>query len=171
MSTLLQIIDEMEVARTALDGRDDLTEVEREHYEKAITAYLEDLGSQVVVKAEGYIEVLKHIEADEEYLKARAKHYQAKAKTQQNRREWLRSLLYEAMVRQNIQTMKCPSGSISRRATPGQVVINCPDDQVPSEFVTYTPSINKAAIKAALESGQKLPWAEIVRGESLTIRG
>jgi hypothetical protein len=41
---------------------------------------------------------------------------------------------------------------------------------IPPEFVSYTPSINKAAIKDAIEESKEIPGAELVQSTRLDIR-
>jgi hypothetical protein len=41
---------------------------------------------------------------------------------------------------------------------------------IPPEFISYTPVINKAAIKDALEEGKEVPGAELVQSTRLDVR-
>jgi hypothetical protein len=85
----------------------------------------------------------------------------------------MRGYLLEVMTKHGLQKLKCPAGSISRRKTPGKVIWSIPDADIPREFVktVITESIDRTAIKATLESGRELPWAEIISGETVAIRG
>jgi hypothetical protein len=43
------------------------------------------------------------------------------------------------------------------------------EEAIPPEFNDYTPSVNKAAIKSALEDGKEVPGAELVQTTRLDV--
>lgn len=84
--------------------------------------------------------------------------------------ETRRSIILSAMDRVDIQSIKGPLGTLSRRPTPPQVVVT-DESKIPADYFTNPePKVDKTALKLALQKGP-VEGAELSNGGvTLSIR-
>jgi len=98
-----------------------------------------------------------------EAKKASAAHYDHRMDVAENAENAVNGMIKSILETAGLKKFKVPEGSIS--VTPGRLSLALDGDFVPPqgyEKVTVAP--DKAAIKAALEAGETMPGAELVRG-------
>jgi len=97
-------------------------------------------------------------------LQARKSRLEAAAETKRN-------IILMAMERADLETVKGPLMTLSRRAVPPQLVVD-QDSEIPTEFWrTGDPKLDRKALKDALEAGQVIPGARLSNGGiGLTVR-
>jgi hypothetical protein len=81
----------------------------------------------------------------------------------------LRSGLHQQMLDLGIRKVEGQEFTFAVRKNPPRVEIT-DEAAIPAEFVSYTPVINKAAIKDSLEEGKSVPGAELVQTTRLDVR-
>jgi Siphovirus Gp157 len=81
----------------------------------------------------------------------------------------LRSSLHQQMLDWGVKKVEGQEFSFTVKKNPLKVqILN--EDAIPPEFISYSPVINKSAIKDALEDGKEVPGAELVQSTRLDIR-
>jgi hypothetical protein len=83
--------------------------------------------------------------------------------------EALRSSLHQQMLDWGIKKVEGQEFSFTVKKNPPRVEIR-DEEEIPPEFISYTPTIDKAAIKSALEDGKKVTGAELVQSTRLDVR-
>ena len=81
----------------------------------------------------------------------------------------LRSALHQQMLDLGIRKVEGQEFTFAVRKNPPRVEIT-DERAIPPEFVSYTPVINKAAIKDALEGGKEIPGAQLMANSRLDVR-
>lgn len=81
----------------------------------------------------------------------------------------LRSALHQQMLDLGIRKVEGQEFTFAVRKNPPRVEV-VDESLIPPEFVSYTPMINKAAIKDVLEEGRVVPGAELVQSSRLDVR-
>jgi Siphovirus Gp157 len=81
----------------------------------------------------------------------------------------VRSSLHQQMLDWGIKRVEGQEFSFTVKKNPPRVeIVN--EEAIPAEFISYTPAVNKSAIKSALEEGKEVPGAELVQSTRLDIR-
>jgi hypothetical protein len=81
----------------------------------------------------------------------------------------LRSSLHQQMLDWGIKKVEGQEFSFTVKKNPARVEI-LEEEKIPPEYVSYTATIDKAAIKCALEEGSQVPGAELVQSTRLDVR-
>lgn len=81
----------------------------------------------------------------------------------------LRSALHQQMLDWGIRKVEGQEFTFAVRKNPPRVEIT-DEAAIPPEFVSYTPVINRAGIKDALDEGKQVPGAELVQTTRLDVR-
>jgi hypothetical protein len=81
----------------------------------------------------------------------------------------LRSSLHQQMLDWGVKKVEGNEYWFKVKKNPPRVEI-VDEEAIPPEFIGYTPTVNKAAIKSALEDGKQVPGAELVQTTRLGIR-
>jgi Siphovirus Gp157 len=81
----------------------------------------------------------------------------------------LKSALHQQMLDWGIRKVEGQEFTFAVRKNPPRVEI-ADETAIPPEFVSYTPVINTAAIKDALEEGKQIPGAELMQSTRLDVR-
>jgi hypothetical protein len=79
------------------------------------------------------------------------------------------SSLHQQMLDWGVKKVEGNEYSFTVKKNPPRVEI-VDEEAIPPEFIDYTPSVNKTAIKSALEDGKQVPGAELVQSTRLDIR-
>jgi Siphovirus Gp157 len=83
--------------------------------------------------------------------------------------EAVRSSLHQQMLDWGIKKVEGQEFSFTVKKNPPRVEIGN-EEAIPAEFISYTPVVNKTAIKSALEEGKEVSGAELVQSTRLDIR-
>lgn len=160
MSTL------MEITAEARELYDELVKAEGE-IDTGLEAVITAMESQVAVKTDGYVEVMRMLEHEAVYWSDLAKEANAKAKTLMKRREWLKQNLKKAMRMMGTNTLNGHIWRLQTSKTKGRLVID--EDRLPSEWAMTVTEVkpDKERITKALKEGVVIPGAELQEGESL----
>lgn len=145
--------------------------------EEAIADTLEAIEASVDEKIDNTACLLKVLEAEEAAIKAEEDRLAERRKVKANTRERIKNYLSEMLLAMGKTEFESPRNKITFRKTPGKVVVEnekafiewavANDDSL----ISYgKPSVNKTAIKAAIESGKKINGAEIVVGQSMQLK-
>ena len=128
--------------------------------------YLEQLQMDRDIKIENIACWIKNLQADAEALKAQKQAFADRQKAAENKVESLKKYLSEYLGGQKFSTDKV---AISFRKTSAVNVIDM--TKIPEEFLKYKdPEPDKTAIKKAINDGKKIAGAEIVEGQSISIK-
>lgn len=109
---------------------------------------------------------IKNLLSDAEALKAQKQTFADRQKAAENKAESLKKYLSAFLDGQKFSTEKV---AISFRKTSS---VNITDfRKVPEEFLKYAePTVDKTAVKNAIKAGEKVAGAEIVEGNSISIK-
>ena len=128
--------------------------------------YLNQLGMERDAKIENIACWIKNLLADAEALKAQKQAFADRQKSAENKAESLKKYLSEYLGGQKFSTDKV---AISFRKTSAVNVIDM--TKIPEEFLKYKdPEPDKTAIKNAIKAGAVVAGAEVVEGQSISIK-
>lgn len=119
----------------------------------------------------GAVSMLTETEVMEAGLSAKIKELLGRQKRYDDRKDFLRSAIEQAMVIGNLKKLELPEATLSLgNRAPGLVITD--ESLVPASFWKQPdPVLDKAAIKAALKDKQEVPGVTLGNGTvSLTIR-
>lgn len=141
--------------------------------EQTIQDTLEGAVWPVEEKARAVAQVIANVEADANAYAEHAKQVQAKAKAAKARVEWLKGYLVQNMERAGISKITGAGITITLRHNPESVEV-FEAGVIPLEFMRQPemPPMepNKAAIKAAIQAGQEIQGARLVRTNRVEIK-
>ena len=160
------------------DYKNFLTAVENgEIPEEAIADTLEAIEGDIDEKIDNIACVLKVLEAEEKAIKAEEDRLAERRKVKANAKERTKTYLSEMLLALGKTEFESPRNKITFRKTPGKVVVA--DEKAFVEWaivnddslVTYgKPTVNKTAIKQAIESGRELGGVEIVVSQNMQLK-
>ena len=127
---------------------------------------LDQLEMERDTKIENIALYIKNLTADAEALKAEKQSFAERQKAAENKAESLKKYLANYLAGQKFST---PKVAISFRKTSS---VNVTDiSQLPEEFLKFAdPTPDKTAIKNAIKAGTTVTGAEIVEGQSISIK-
>ena len=134
---------------------------------------MEAVEGELEVKAENYAKVIRNLEGDIAAIKGEVERLSAKKKTLENNIKNMKSALMMAMETTGKTKFKTELFSFGIRKNAPAVVMDEPYiENVPERFLKYSePTINKSAIKEAIQSGEDLEGiAHLEQSTSLTIK-
>lgn len=138
--------------------------------EQAVLDTLEGIEGEIEDKADGYAKIIKELEHLRDARKAEAERLTASAKTFDNRMNFLKTNLYQAMKETGKTKFNTELFSFSICANGGKQALTV-DGAVPEEYTKTIVQNDNDKIRAALEAGEKLNFAHLEpRGESLRIK-
>lgn len=154
--------------RTAADKLADL-----DLDDQTIADTLEGMSGELELKAQNVAMFARNLEATAAAIKEAEASMAARRKAIETRADGLRRYLLTSMQVAGIQKIECPFFKLTVRDNPAAVEIFEPG-LVPSDFMRQPepppPAPDKAAIKAALQSGADVPGARLTRGVRLEIK-
>lgn len=129
-------------------------------------ARLDELQMDRDTKIENIACWIKNLNADAEAYKAEKQSFADRQKAAENKAESLKKYLANYLAGQKFST---PKVAISFRKTSS---VNVTDiSQLPEEFLKFAdPTPDKTAIKNAIKAGTTVTGAEIVEGQSISIK-
>lgn len=127
---------------------------------------LDELQMDRDTKIENIACWIKNLNADAEAFKAEKQSFADRQKAAENKAESLKKYLANYLAGQKFST---PKVAISFRKTSS---VNVTDvSQLPEEFLKFAdPTPDKTAIKNAIKAGTTVAGAEIVEGQSISIK-
>ena len=135
---------------------------------------MEGLEGEIEEKAENYGRVIRELEGHAALIKSEIERLTKLMKADERSITWLKDNLKFAMDGTGKTKIKTEHFNFSVATNGGKQPMRVSDNiaDIPEEFRTYPePVPNKDAIRAALEAGQELKFAELQeRGRSLRIR-
>lgn len=129
-------------------------------------ARLDELQMDRDTKIENIACWIKNLNADAEAFKTEKQSFADRQKAAENKAESLKKYLANYLAEQKFST---PKVAISFRKTSS---VNVTDiSQLPEEFLKFAdPTPDKTAIKNAIKAGTTVTGAEIVEGQSISIK-
>ena len=133
----------------------------------AVRDTLEAIEGEFNQKAVAVSHVILNLDSDSDAIGAEIKRLTDRRRAIENRREEVREYLRQNMEAAGITHISCPLFSITL-AKGREVVVIDNEDSIPDELVSVTTKVapDKAAIAAAIKSGQEVPGAYLERGKS-----
>ena len=129
------------------------------------------IENDIMAKGDAYTRIVRNLTSDVEALDAEIKRLEAKKKRTSAAIERLKDNLKQAMSAANIDKIKTPIGTWSKRLGPWSVQIE-DEDAVPDRFkVPQPPKISKTAILDEFkQTGECLPGCEFQKREIVMLR-
>lgn len=154
-----------------LQALDFLTDPEMDFDSDAVTNTLEGLAFEVETKAVNVAKFLRNMEVTAEAMKVAESDMAKRRKALENRVTWLKGYLKGSMETTGISKIECPYFKLSIAKNPSSVEL-IDESIIPEEFkrTETVITIDKAAIKTALSSGQIVPGAKLTNGTRLVIK-
>lgn len=122
------------------------------------------------VKAEGYARVLRHLDAQEQVVRAEASRLLKRADAIGSNAKRIRERLKESMERTGQRDIRTDLFHLYVRKNKASVIIDNPDAVSDKYLRPQPPKIDKAAIKEDLDNGKELDWCHTEQSTSLIIR-
>ncbi len=140
--------------------------------EGAINAWFDELDSAVASKTEGYIHLIKELDARAKAMKAEAEEFRHKAQVESNKVKSLKNRLLTFMDERGLPEIVTDHFKVNVTPNGGVQPIDVVDDLVPESFKYIPPpQVNIDKIRDALKSGEELKFASLrERGTHLRIR-
>jgi hypothetical protein len=156
-----------------LQALDFLTDPELNLPIEAVNDTLEGLTGELEDKAINVAKFIRNLEITANAIKKAEVDMAKRRKAYETRVQWLEDYLKSSMEATGIRTIECPHFKLSIAKNPP--ALDLFDSQaVPGEYkhteTVTTENIDKAAIKAALSSGQTITGARLVQGSHLVIK-
>lgn len=121
-------------------------------------------------KAENIVKLIRTVEADEQALEAEEKRFNARKKTEGNKKQFLKRYLEEMMQLTGKTKFKAGVFNISIQNNPPSVEV-FDEALLPKQFLMeQPPKIDRAGIKELLKAGEEVPGAELKQTKGLRIR-
>lgn len=149
-------------------------EIKRALQEHADPRLILDMIEGETDLAECCVAVLEECNEDDiliEGLKAKIEELSVRKGRMEKSVETRRGIILMAMDKAGVQTIKSPIGTLSVRPTPPKTII-ADEAQLPARFwKPGQPTLDRAALKAALDGGESIPGASLSNGGvSLSVR-
>lgn len=148
----------------------EMLEEPEELEEQVLLDTLEAVGGELEIKAEAYAKIIKELKAEAEKFAAEKKRMEARQTVIENRIKLLTNNLFVTMKTTGKIKFKTELFSFGIQKNGGKQPLEIKSEEViPDEYTRKETDLEK--IRAALESGVVLPFAELKeRGEHLRIR-
>jgi hypothetical protein len=162
----MKFADIQEEIANMLDVPD--TELSEEQIE-IMNSYLDELADQEESKVDSFGQFLRIESARAEALRAESQRLAARARTAENRINFLKMKYMQIMDQHGLKKVNGQVYSISVRATD---IVQITDEAVlPQEYVTQkvTTAPDKTALRDALKQGQTIPGAQLAKSYSLRV--
>lgn len=141
--------------------------------EQVIKDTLEGITTELELKVESYIKVMRNLEADMKAFEEEAKFYSEKASTIKNNIKRLKDTLCNAMIttgHDDKEGLKAGNFVLKVAGNGGKQPLVI-DGEVPDNYTRIIVEADTEKIRTALESGEVLPFAHLEpRGKHLSIK-
>ncbi|MBV9388075.1 MAG: siphovirus Gp157 family protein [Chroococcidiopsidaceae cyanobacterium CP_BM_ER_R8_30] len=168
--SLFQISDDLERLNTLLDDAGDDTQ-----QQELLAGWFEQLGTERDRKLDGYAALITEMQARAEVRKAEAKRLMALATADEQRAKLLKERLKWFFETHRLKTVETPRYRLSLAKNGGKAPLILKEgiepEELPERFQEVSVAPNTAVIRAALEAGEVLDFAQLGdRGTSLKIK-
>ena len=149
-----------------------------EEYKQAWFDTLSGIEEGFEVKAENIGAYIKELTAAAKYLKAEEEVLSKRRKAKEKQAEWLKKYLLESMQAIGRKKIDRPMAVLSIRTNPESVrfedenaFITLCQKNGSEDYLRYKkPEINRSAVKEALQRGEKIEGASLIRTQTVTIK-
>lgn len=144
--------------------------------EPAVTAWLDAIAGEEAAKLDGYIHWIRQLQMEAAAARAEEEQWTAKRKARESRAKYLELKLLrhlEATGQLKVTTATGRVVSVVRNGgvQPVEIKAGMTVADVPADFHKVTVEFDRAAVRAALDAGAELAWAELLpRGVSLRVK-
>ena len=168
--SLLDIEADMQALDDLLfEAGGDITDPKVEEY---VTNLLGENEAALRAKSDGYARYIHELQARAAAANDQAERLKSRAKTATNQADWLKSRLKSVMELRGIKKIEGQYATVGIRGNGGKTPMNVDENAtLPDAFTIVVRNPDNEKIRAALEAGQKLPFASLgERGTHLSIR-
>lgn len=149
-----------------------------EEFKQAWFDTLSGIEEEFEVKAENIGAYIKELTAAAKYLKAEEEVLSKRRKAKEKQAEWLKKYLLESMQAIGRTKIDRPMAVLSIRTNPESVhfedenaFITLCQRNGSDDYLRYkAPEINRSAVKEALQAGQKIEGASLIRTQTISIK-
>lgn len=163
MPNLYELSSDLAEVMRAIDEADGVVEGDLE-------ARLDAVSVPFVEKLEGIAAIDRMLELRADAYRAEEKRLADRRRAVENERDRLRAYAVDGMRRVGMPKVVGKLFTLSVKRNPPALHLLVDDDAVPEVWTKTRREVDRAAIKAALQTGTVLPWAELTQGEALVIR-
>ena len=137
-----------------------------------VTARVEEIGLELEDKVQAFAAVIDRLKAEQEAFDDLAHAYKTKCAERDNQVTALKFRLEQALTAAGVEKIKTPTCTVSFASTKAVHVENETAflDSAEDRFVNVKQSVNKTALKEALEAGEQIDGAELKTNRHLRIR-
>lgn len=149
-----------------------------EEFKQAWFDTLSGIEEEFEVKAENVGAYIKELTAAAKYLKAEEEVLSKRRRAKEKQAEWLKKYLLESMQAIGRTKIDRPMAVLSIRNNPESVhfedenaFITLCQRNGSDDYLRYkAPEINRSAVKEALQAGQKIEGASLIRTQTISIK-
>lgn len=149
-----------------------------EEYKQAWFDTLSGIEEEFEVKAENIGAYIKELTAAAKYLKAEEEALSKRRRAKEKQAEWLKKYLLDSMQDIGRKKIDRPMAVLSIRTNPESVhfedenaFITLCQRNGSDDYLRYkAPEINRSAVKEALQAGQKIEGASLIRTQTISIK-
>jgi len=144
--------------------------------EQAITAWIEELAVNEATKLSNYVSYIRQLEMEAETAKQFAQHFQAKAKTRENRIKWLKEKMRDYLQMTGRKEAHTADGEkVCVQKNGGATTIHYDElidvEAIDQKWIKIIKKLDEDKVKAALKEGEPVPFAHYLPvGYHLRIR-
>lgn len=172
-SEFRELFDSLDaIMEDAGDSEEDTADMEQAWFDT-----LEGMEMAIEDKAENVAVYIKGTLAEAEELKAERDRLNARIKARQNAAERMKKYLLDNMVRMSRTKIETPKAVISVRNNAESVavmdeaaLIEWAQEEHEENLKYKLPDINKTAVKKAMQAGEEIPFCELRRTQSVTVK-
>lgn len=150
------------------DNYQQLLELADEADPKAFEDTLSTLQDEINHKAESLAKVIRTLEAETKALEEEKKRFERRIAARKNKVERLRNYLKENLEKAGMQKAKGKTFTVWVQDS--EKVHVSDESAIPEQYFVMKRQLSKTAIKEAIENGQQVAGAEIVKNKSIRIR-
>lgn len=170
MRTLFEITEDFAQVESKLEALDDLDNDAEAMSE--LMQWMTDLSNERAAKIDAYCWLIRKLESEADTAKQIAIQFREKADQRSNKVEMLKSLIMQHMKTLGHPKLFGKQFTVAIQKNGGSLPVEIVDEHaLPDEFCEFRRIPLKGAIRAAMESGQKIEGAVLgERGESVRIK-
>lgn len=141
--------------------------------EEAVIDTLDSIEGAIEDKAEGYSKIIRQFDADIDALKDEEMRLAKRRRALENRKEMLKTNLFNTMKTVGLAKIKTPLFTVSIQKNGGKrgLVLDIPVEELPPAFQKVTIAADNDALRDWLGEAESCPFCHLAeQGESLRIR-
>lgn len=134
-----------------------------------LAKWLEESEGQFEAKVEGYCGLMGQLTALADARKAEAQRLAVLEQEARNKATRLKTVLRDVLLRLNRQKVETARYKVRLQKAGGAQPMVVDEFSIPEEFMAVVKSPDRAAIRAALESGKTLPFAQLADRSTIIV--